>query len=103
MSEIQNQIKKWPVTAIKKIKSTFGSAEKFYATVYLIARNEHHCQMMGVAGAEQRLKTIHAYQGMIRFMLDEEGLNGKGNPGHNSRRVSGRLCELSRTRLRNDQ
>lgn len=49
MSEIQNQIKKWPVTAIKKIKSTFGSAEKFYATVYLIARNEHHCQMMGVA------------------------------------------------------
>ena len=43
MSEIQNQIKKWPVTAIKKIKS----------------------------------KTIHAYQGMIRFMLDEEGLNGK--------------------------
>ena len=27
--------------------------------------------------AEQRLKTIHAYQGMIRFMLDEEGLNGK--------------------------
>ena len=55
MSEIQNQIKKWPVTAIKKIKSTFGSAEKFYATVYLIARNEHHCQMMGVAGAEQRL------------------------------------------------
>jgi len=47
--------------------------------------------MMGVAGAEQRLKTIHAYQGMIRFMLDEEGLNGKGNPGHNSRRVSGRL------------
>lgn len=31
----------------QKIKSTFGSAEKFYATVYLIARNEHHCQMMG--------------------------------------------------------
>ena len=77
MSEVQNQIKKWPVTAIKKIKNTFGSAEKFYATVYLIARNEHHCQMMGVAGAEQRLKTIHAYQAMIRFMLDEEGLNGK--------------------------
>lgn len=30
------------------------AAEKFYATVYLIARTEHHCQMMGVAGAEQR-------------------------------------------------
>ena len=80
MSEIQNQIKKWPVTAIKKIKSTFGSAEKFYATVYLIARNEHHCQMMGVAGAEQRLKTIHAYQGMIRFMLDEEVRGSRPGP-----------------------
>lgn len=77
MSEIQNQIKEWPVAVIKKIKSTYGSTEKFYATVYLIARNEHHCQMMGVVGAEQKLKTIRAYQGMIRFMLDEQNLNGK--------------------------
>lgn len=27
--------------------------------------------------AEQRLQTIRAYQGMIRFMLDEGGVNGK--------------------------
>ena len=74
MSEIQNQIKKWPVTAIKKIKSTFGSAEKFYATVYLIARNEHHCQMMGVAGAEQRLKTIHAYQGFASCSMKKDSM-----------------------------
>ena len=78
MSEVQNQIKKWPVTAIKKIKNTFGSAEKFYATVYLIARNEHQCQMMSVPAADQRIKTIHAYQGLIRFMFDELGLDGKG-------------------------
>lgn len=67
MSEVQNQIKKWPVTAIKKIKNTFGSAEKFYATVYLIARNEHHCQMMGVAGAEQRLKNDSCLSGYDPF------------------------------------
>lgn len=77
MSEIQQKLEKLPGKAIKKINSIYGSVDKFYATVYLIARNEHHCQMMGVAGAEQRLKTIHAYQGMIRFMIDEEGLNGK--------------------------
>lgn len=77
MSDIQNQIKKWPVAAIKKIKNVFGSTDKFYATVYLMARNEQHCQMMGVPGSEQRLKTIHVYWGMVRFMLDEKGLNGK--------------------------
>lgn len=77
MSEIKNQMKKWPATALKKIKNTYGSVDKFYATVYLIARNEHHSEMMNVPGAEQRLKTIRAYQGMIRFMLDEEGLNGQ--------------------------
>ena len=77
MSEVQQKLKELPGSATRKINSIYGSIDKFYATVYLIARNEHHCQMMGVAGAEQRLKTIHAYQGMIRFMLDEEGLNGK--------------------------
>lgn len=31
----------------------------------------------GCAGADQRMKTIRAYQGLIRFMLDELGLDGK--------------------------
>lgn len=68
---------KLPHSLVKKLKKTFGSVEKFYATVYLIARNEHACQTLNVAGAEQKLKTIHAYQGIIRFMLDEEGIDGK--------------------------
>ena len=77
MSEIQQKLEKLPGKAIKKINSIYGSVDKFYATVYLIARNEHQCQMMSVPAADQRIKTIHAYQGLIRFMLDELGLDGK--------------------------
>ena len=66
MSEVQQKLKELP-----------GSATRFYATVYLIARNEHQCQMMAVPAADQRMKTIRAYQGLIRFMLDELGLDGK--------------------------
>ena len=76
MSEIQQKLEKLPGKAIKKINSIYGSVDKFYATVYLIARNEHQCQMMSVPAADQRIKTIHAYQGLIRFMLDELGLDG---------------------------
>lgn len=77
MSEVQQQLKELPGTVVRKINSIYGSIDKFYATVYLIARNEHQCQMMSVPAADQRIKTIHAYQGLIRFMLDELGLDGK--------------------------
>ena len=65
MSEIQQKLEKLPGKAIKKINSIYGSVDKFYATVYLIARNEHQCQMMSVPAADQRIKTIHAYQGIM--------------------------------------
>lgn len=77
MTEIQQKLKELSGTATRKINSIYGSVDTFYATVYLIARNEHQSQNMSVPGAEQRLKTIHAYQGMIRFMLDELGIDGK--------------------------
>lgn len=77
MTEIQQQLKELSGAETRKINSIYGNIDKFYATVYLIARNEHQCQNMSVPGAEQRLKTIRAYQGMIRFMLDELSLNGK--------------------------
>ena len=77
MTEIQQQLKELSGAETRKINSIYGSIDKFYATVHLIARSEHQCQNMSVPGAEQRLKTIRAYQGMIRFMLDELSLNGK--------------------------
>ncbi|NDV64378.1 hypothetical protein [Bacteroides sp. 224] len=72
-----DRLKKLPQPLIKQIKEIYGSTDKFYTTVYLIARNAHQCEMMNVPGAEQRLNTIRAYQGMIRFMLDEAAVNGK--------------------------
>lgn len=77
MSQNREQLKKLPKTLLQKIDKIYGSTDTFYATVYLIARNEHHCQMMAVPAGDQRMKTIKAYQGMIRFMLDEAGVNGK--------------------------
>ncbi|MCP3893769.1 MULTISPECIES: hypothetical protein [Bacteroides] len=77
MTDIQQKLKELSGADTRKINSIYGSIDKFYATVYLIARNEHQCQNMSVPGAEQRLKTIRAYQGMIRFMLDELSLDGK--------------------------
>lgn len=78
MSEILKKLKKLPKPTIDRIKETYGTVDKFYATVYLIARNAHQCEMNTIPAADQRLRTIRAYQGMIRFMLDEEGLNGIG-------------------------
>ncbi len=77
MSEVQQKLKELSGSATRKINNIYGSIDKFYATVYLIARNEHQCQMMAVPAADQRMKTIRAYQGLIRFMLDELGLDGK--------------------------
>lgn len=61
----------------ESIIKTYGSLDKFYATVYLIAKNEHYAQMSTIPAAQQRLKTIQAYQGIIRFKLDELGVSGK--------------------------
>lgn len=77
MSNVVNTLKKLPVEAKEKITTTYGSMDRFYAAVYLIAKNEHLLQLEKPAAWEQKIRTVHAYQGMIRFMLDELGLSGK--------------------------
>lgn len=67
MSEIQQKLEKLPGKAIKKINSIYGSVDKFYATVYLIARNEHQCQMMSVPAADQRIKNHSCLSGIDTF------------------------------------
>lgn len=77
MTETRKNLSLLPLPLKKNITTKYGSMDKFYATVYLIARNAHQAEMSNIPGAEQRLKTIRAYQGMIQFMLDEGGINGK--------------------------
>ena len=77
MSQALKSIEAFSKDIKREISTIYGSLDKFYATVYLIAKNEHHAQMSDVSAAEQRLKTIRAYQGMIRFKLEELGLDGK--------------------------
>lgn len=77
MSEVLNKLNELPETIKEQINSIYGSMDKFYATVYLIAKNEHLFQEMKPESWEQKVKVVHAYQGMIRFMFDELELPGK--------------------------
>lgn len=77
MSQTKKKLSTLPLPLKSKLIETFGSLDKFYATVYLIARNAHQAEITNIPAAEQRLKTIKAYQGMIQFQLDEAGIDGK--------------------------
>lgn len=77
MTDTRKGLSMLPLELKRKITAQYGSLDKFYATVYLIARNAHQTEISNVPGAEQRLKTIRAYQGMIQFMLDEAEVDGK--------------------------
>lgn len=77
MTQARKKMSTLPLPLKKKLTETYGSLDKFYATVYLIARNAHQAEMSNIPGAQQRLNTIKAYQGMIQFQLDEAGIDGK--------------------------
>ena len=77
MSQALITIKKMSDEAKAHISKIYGSTDKFYATVYLIAKNELLLQQHKPAAWEQKMRTVHAYQGIIRFMLDELGINGQ--------------------------
>lgn len=77
MSQTKKKLSALPLALKNQLIEKFGSLDKFYALVYLIARNEHQAQISNMPGAEQRLNTIRAYQGMIRFILDEGEIDGK--------------------------
>lgn len=59
-----------------KISEIFGSMEKFYQCVYLIAKNEHMVQMHKPDHMEQRLKMIHDVQDKIEKFIDSLELSG---------------------------
>lgn len=77
MSEVLNKLKELPEAAQEKISPIYGSADKLYATIYLIARNEHVLREEKPAQWEAKMKIINAYQDIILSMLNGLGLDGK--------------------------
>lgn len=77
ISDVIQQLKTLAKPEQQKIEAVFGSLNKCYATIYLVARNGHMCEVGNVPAADQRMRTIQAMQGMIRFILEEMGLDGK--------------------------
>lgn len=77
ISDVIQQLKSLSTPEQQKVEAVFGSLNKCYATIYLVARNGHMCEVGNVPAADQRMRTIQAMQGMIRFILEELGLDGK--------------------------
>jgi len=71
MSEIKNKISSFPEEVKSRISKVFGNVDKFYATVYLIAKNEHINEEEKAPNWETRRKIIHAYQERIKYLLAE--------------------------------
>lgn len=77
MSEVLKRLKELPEAAQRKIKLIYGNPDKLYATVYLIAKNEHVLQEEKPDRWEAKIKVVNVYQGMIRSMLNNFGLDGE--------------------------
>ncbi|MCD8166437.1 MAG: hypothetical protein LUE93_10140 [Bacteroides sp.] len=77
MSEVIKQLRQLPEDLQNRIRDIYGDMDKFYATVYLIARNEHIGQEDRSEAGNQRMEVIHAYQNRIECMLTEGGADGK--------------------------
>ena len=55
----------------------FGSVEKFYIVVYLIARNEHVTEQDKPSLYEERLEVIRYMRGRTERLVSSFGLNGE--------------------------
>ena len=81
MSEVLLRLIQLPETVQTKISSIYGALDKFYATVYLIAKNEHILQEEKPAQWEDRMKVIHVYQGDNTIYTGRIGTSGQRYSG----------------------
>lgn len=66
-----------PAELQERFAPVFGSAEMFYKTVYLIARNEHITSLDKVGNWEERVEVIHYYQHKLKAFLNGLSLDGE--------------------------
>lgn len=77
MTTIQAYLAGLPEETKERFREIFGDMEKFYATVYLITRNEHITDMEKPDRYEERLHTIRSVKKKMEEILTAWGLDGK--------------------------
>ncbi|MGL5894052.1 MAG: hypothetical protein ACRCZM_05515 [Bacteroidales bacterium] len=76
MTPVQKQLSELSEEQRGFISTHFGSTDKFYQFVYLIAQNEHQTQMQKADRMEDRLAVIHQVQDSVEKMVDSIELSG---------------------------
>lgn len=77
MTKTETYLSELPDEAKALFIPVFGSSEGFYATTYLIARNEHITSQEKPEQWEQKVEIIHFFQQKTESFLNSIGLDGK--------------------------
>lgn len=76
MTKIQEELAGLPEEKKALFVPVFGDMDKFYAVMYLIARNEHLTELDKPERYEDRLKVIRQVRRKAEEMLNGFGLDG---------------------------
>lgn len=76
MTKIQEELAGLPEEKKALFVPVFGDMDKFYAVIYLIARNEHLTELDKPERYEDRLKVIRQVRHKAEEMLNGFGLDG---------------------------
>lgn len=76
MTKVQTLLADLPKEKKDLFVPIFGDIDKFYITVYLIARNEHVTEQEKPERYEDRLQVIRQIRHKVEAIVDSFGLNG---------------------------
>ena len=76
MTKIQETLVALPEEKKALFIPAFGDVDKFYTTVYLIARNEHVTELEKPDRYEDRLQVIRQIRGKVEKLVSSFGLDG---------------------------
>ena len=76
MTKTQEYLANLPQEKKSAIEAIFGSMDKFFQCLYLIAQNEHNVQISKPEHMEQRLDMIYSIQEKVEKFLDNLNLSG---------------------------
>lgn len=77
MTKIQETLAMLPEEKKNLFAPVFGSVDKFYAVVYLVARNEHITDQKKPDRYADRLQVIRQIRSRIEYLVTSFGLDGR--------------------------